>query len=127
MQDQKERDWIDSHIPRSFRYTETKCWKMLCNRFGPTLCQNQLVDLANMLSDLATDGTAQGGPLRLRQRLERTIKRRKSVLIWWFEQNWEISEPLQQQRIEVHLEDGATLWFSNLGTNLVQSSLPTAV
>jgi hypothetical protein len=64
-----------------FSPKETPAWREITRRFGPNIKQPELVSIASVL--------AQGTNIRL----DRDAKRRKAVLIKWFEENWAAIAP----------------------------------
>jgi uncharacterized protein YbjT (DUF2867 family) len=60
-----------------FNWRESPAWLELVARYGPRLSQEELVSIA----DLASNG--------LQIRLDRDARRRKSVMIKWFEEHWD--------------------------------------
>ena len=65
-----------------FDWKKSKPWKILTSKFGEKLTHEELISIAELLS------TSQ------RIKLDRDAKRRKIVLIKWFEEHWKIFEPL---------------------------------
>jgi hypothetical protein len=70
-----EKQRIASRLS-GFNPKETPVWQEITRRFGPNVKQRELVSIASVL--------AQGANVRL----DRDAKRRKSVLIKWFQENW---------------------------------------
>jgi hypothetical protein len=108
-QDQEEREWIESHIPKSFRPEELECWRVFCARFGRKINREDLVGLARTFAQTIQAELPRGRPSPLRYELSRHFLRRKKCLLWWFQENWEIIEPWLQSRVVIHLNDGNTL------------------
>jgi hypothetical protein len=61
---------------RDFNWRRSQVWAHLTWAYGPIVTQEELVSLATMLSK------------QLRIRLDRDARRRKPVMIKWFEENW---------------------------------------
>jgi hypothetical protein len=64
-----------------FNPKETPVWQEITRRFGPNVKQPELVSIASVLAQSANI------------RLDRDAKRRKSVLIKWFQENWDNVPP----------------------------------
>ena len=67
---------------KDFEYRDSRAWTFLCQRFGPRVGQTELQSIAELIS-----GTQQ-------IKLDRDAKRRKVVLVKWFEENWDVIERL---------------------------------
>ena len=65
-----------------FKPKQNAIWTEITNRFGPSIKQPELLSIANVL--------AQNANLKL----DRDAKRRKSVLIKWFSENWANIAPI---------------------------------
>ena len=65
-----------------FNWKECEAWKYLCERFGSHLNQKELISIAELIAS------------KNHLKLDRDAKRRKVVLIKWFQENWEIVKPL---------------------------------
>jgi hypothetical protein len=84
-----ERRRVDARL-NGFSLKESPAWRMIIRRFGENLNQMELLSLAQVLSD------------RLNLKIDREAKRRKEVLIKWYDENFRaISEVLPY----VYLED----------------------
>jgi hypothetical protein len=64
-----------------FNPKDTPAWREITRRFGASIKQPELVSIASVL--------AQSTNIKL----DRDAKRRKAVLIKWFEENWTTIEP----------------------------------
>jgi hypothetical protein len=85
----KEKDRIARRLGGS-NAKDSPVWKAITQRFGSNIKQPELLSMAQVLAAQAN------------VRLDRDAKRRKSVLIKWFEENWTAVEPFLQY---VVLED----------------------
>jgi hypothetical protein len=65
-----------------FDWRASPAWGQLNCLFGPRLSQSELVSIAELVSE----------PLKLK--LDRDARRRKAVMIKWFEENWSYIVPL---------------------------------
>jgi len=65
-----------------FNWKKSKVWKSLSNRFGDKITQEELISIAELLANT------------IEVKLDRDARRRKVVLIKWFEENWAKIEPL---------------------------------
>lgn len=63
---------------QGFNYKSSHAWKMLTAKYGPKLAHEELMSIAELLS------------AQVNINLDRDAKRRKAVLVKWFEENWEI-------------------------------------
>ena len=63
---------------RGFDYHLSRSWIGLCNHFGSDLKQEELMSIAELVAKTAN------------LRIDRDAKRRKIVLMKWFEENWSI-------------------------------------
>jgi hypothetical protein len=88
----KERDRVASRLS-GFNSKDNSVWKAITQRFGNNIKQPELLSMAQVLANHANI------------RLDRDAKRRKAVLIKWFEENWVAIEPFLPF---VVLEDGRT-------------------
>jgi hypothetical protein len=61
---------------RGWTWQRSHAWAQLTLAYGPKVTQEELVSLAELISR------------QLRIRLDRDARRRKSVMIMWFEENW---------------------------------------
>lgn len=62
---------------KDFNPRETDAWKKITQKFGPNIKQPELISIANLLASQA------------KIKLDRDAKRRKSVLIKWFQEHWD--------------------------------------
>ncbi|OHS96568.1 hypothetical protein TRFO_37278 [Tritrichomonas foetus] len=69
-----ERKRVDSRL-KGFSVRESAAWKEICKRFGPNLNQTELLSLAEVIAKQAN------------LKVDREAKRRKEVLIKWYEEN----------------------------------------
>ena len=69
----------------------------LCNRYGPKPSQQELLSLAQVLSE------------NLNILLDREALRRKRVLIKWFDENYHIIEPFLTNKILIRGPDGSPI------------------
>jgi hypothetical protein len=65
-----------------FNWRLSYTWAYLSDAFGPRLNQEELVSIAELISGI------------LRIRLDRDARRRKPVMIKWFEENWCYIQPV---------------------------------
>ena len=71
----RERERISSRL-EGFNPRDNPVWREITHRFGSNIKQPELLSIANVLSQSA------------RIKLDRDAKRRKTVLIKWFQENW---------------------------------------
>lgn len=69
-----ERDKVEARL-KDFNYKESRAWKEITDRFGSKLSQSELLAIAVIISYCD------------RLKLDREAKRRKEVLIKWFDEN----------------------------------------
>lgn len=62
---------------QGFNYKSSHAWKMLTAKYGPKLAHEELMSIAELLS------------AQVNINLDRDAKRRKAVLVKWFEENWD--------------------------------------
>lgn len=86
-QNESERKKIDERL-RGFSLNESKAWKSICEQFGPNLNQSELLSIAEVLC-LEVNQTQRNLPLKV----DREAKRRKEVLIKWFDENYTDLQP----------------------------------
>jgi hypothetical protein len=79
----KEKDRIANRLS-GFNSKDNTVWKAITQRFGSNIKQPELLSMAQVLASHANI------------KLDRDAKRRKSVLIKWFEENWLSIEPYLQ-------------------------------
>jgi hypothetical protein len=77
----EERERVQKRVD-GFNWKRSTAWKHLSAAYGPSLKHEELVSIA----DLAAK--------KLGIRLDRDARRRKIVMIKWFEENWAVLEPL---------------------------------
>lgn len=65
-----------------FNVLESEAWMGLCRRYGPEVTHEELISVAELVAQRT------GVPL------DRDAKRRKSVLIKWFAENWSMAKGL---------------------------------
>jgi hypothetical protein len=95
-QDEREKSFISEKL-RGFVPTESLAWAGLTELFGKDISQEQLQSLAQIMSGLTHFD------------LSREFKRRKQMLIKWFDENWDVIGPLIQERISVVSDKGEEL------------------
>jgi hypothetical protein len=78
-------------------------------RFGPRISSEELLSLAEAVNDTLRKETAAGSQPAMKQPLIRTVKRRKKVMLWWFQENWDLIEPCLQHRVIIDTCEGVTL------------------
>jgi hypothetical protein len=76
----KEKDRIANRLS-GFNSKDNRVWKTITEKFGTNIKQPELLSMASVLASHANI------------KLDRDAKRRKSVLIKWFEENWTAIEP----------------------------------
>jgi hypothetical protein len=76
----REKQRIASRL-HGFNVKDNPVWTAITQKFGPTIKQPELLSIASVLAANANI------------RLDRDAKRRKSVLLKWFEENWLAVEP----------------------------------
>jgi hypothetical protein len=79
----KERDRIATRL-NGFNSKDNIAWKAIAQKFGNSVKQAELLSMAQVVASQANI------------KLDRDAKRRKSVLIKWFEENWVAIEPFLQ-------------------------------
>jgi hypothetical protein len=77
----EERARIQRRVS-GFDWANSLIWAHLQHAFGPRLNQNELVSIAELVSQ------------RLRIKLDRDARRRKAVMIKWFHENWQFILPV---------------------------------
>ena len=87
----KEKDRISERMA-GFNPKDNDVWRSITAKFGPNIKQPELLSIAMVLSQNCSI------------KLDRDAKRRKSVLIKWFEENWTTLAPYLDY---VVLEDGS--------------------
>ena len=76
----KEKERIASRLS-GFNPKDNMVWHEITQRFGASIKQPELLSIATVLAQNANI------------KLDRDAKRRKSVLIKWFEENWAVIKP----------------------------------
>jgi hypothetical protein len=71
----EERERVQRRI-EGFDWQKSPAWLHLCCMYGPKLKQDELVSIADVLAK------------KLEIKLDRDARRRKVVMIKWFEENW---------------------------------------
>ncbi|EAX98890.1 hypothetical protein TVAG_210840 [Trichomonas vaginalis G3] len=79
----QEKDRIKGRLT-GFDTKNNIAWHEITSRFGENVKQQELLSIANVLS------------LNANIKLDRDAKRRKSVLIKWFNENWTVLAPFLQ-------------------------------
>jgi hypothetical protein len=79
-EDNQEKQRIAQRL-QGFNSKDNPAWKAIAQRFGPAIKQGELLSIATVLAENANI------------RLDRDAKRRKSVLLKWFEENWTAVSP----------------------------------
>ncbi|KAK8834742.1 hypothetical protein M9Y10_011163 [Tritrichomonas musculus] len=76
----REKERITNRL-NGFNPKDNTAWREITNRFGNNIKQPELLSIATVLANNANI------------KLDRDAKRRKSVLIKWFEENWKAILP----------------------------------
>ena len=76
-----ERRRVDKRL-QGFVVKESRAWKAICSHYGSSLNQVELLSLAEVLGHI------------LSIKVDREAKRRKEVLIKWFDENIDKIEPM---------------------------------
>jgi hypothetical protein len=107
-QDEDEARWIDEHVPHDFNPKDTVSGKTLERRLGHRLPVKELLSLAEAITKQIE---GEDGP-QLKQPLIRACKRRRRILQWWYEENWEIVKPILYTHVDIKLRaDGHLRWL----------------
>jgi hypothetical protein len=85
----EERERVQKRVD-GFNWKRSTAWKRLTASYGPHLKHEELLSIADLVAK------------KLDIRLDRDARRRKIVMIKWFEENWAAVEPLLSKII---LED----------------------
>lgn len=80
METNKEKERINNRL-MGFNPKDNTVWREITSRFGANIKQPELLSIAQVLATSASI------------KLDRDAKRRKSVLIKWFEENWASIHP----------------------------------
>jgi hypothetical protein len=75
-----EKERIASRL-QGFDHRDNDVWKAISRKFGTNLKQEELLSIANVLAE------------RAGVHLDRDAKRRKAVLVKWFNENWAAVSP----------------------------------
>ena len=76
---EKEKERINERLGV---FDPKQTWQKICDQFGPNIKHPELVSIASVVAGV------------LGIKLDRDAKRRKKVLIKWFEENWTIIAPI---------------------------------
>ena len=87
-QDKYESDFVKEKL-KDFEPKASRAWISLTSRYGPKINQNQLLSLAEVVS------------YQLNLGLFREYKRRKEMLIKWFDENYDAVWPFIENHITV--------------------------
>ena len=87
-----ERNRVESRL-RGFDVAQSIAWKDVCGRFGHSLSQSELLCVAEVIGS------------EIGVKVDREAKRRKEVLIKWFDENYVAIAPVLP-RIELEDVDG---------------------
>ncbi|KAK8864939.1 hypothetical protein M9Y10_010466 [Tritrichomonas musculus] len=87
-QDKYEADFVAKKLA-DFNYKDSKAWQKLSAKFGEKINLNEALSLAEIVS------------YHLDIQLYREYRRRKSMLIKWFDENLELIWPFIEQKITV--------------------------
>lgn len=79
-----ERKRVDKRL-KGFVFKESKAWKLICSHYGSNLNQVELLSIAEVIGQ------------ELSIKVDREAKRRKEVLIKWFEENIDKIEPILER------------------------------
>jgi hypothetical protein len=85
----EERERVQKRVD-GFNWKRSTAWKRLTSSYGPNLKHEELLSIGDLVAK------------KLDIRLDRDARRRKIVMIKWFEENWAAVEPLLSKII---LED----------------------
>lgn len=96
LQDKYESDFVKEKLT-GFDHKKCKAWLSLTERFGPKISQNQLLSMAEVISDQLNIG------------LYREYKRRKEMLIKWFDENYDSVWPFIENHLSIIDTDGTTI------------------
>lgn len=95
-QDKYESDFVKEKL-KGFDPKTSRAWTSLTSRYGPKINQNQLLSLAEVVS------------YQLNVGLFREYKRRKEMLIKWFDENYDVVWPFVENHITVIDIDGSQI------------------
>jgi hypothetical protein len=65
-----------------FNWKHSRAWGQLTSIYGMKLSQHELVSIGDLVAE------------KLEIKLDRDARRRKTVMIKWFEENWGLIQPL---------------------------------
>lgn len=77
----EEKKRVQKRI-EGFEWRESTVWRTLTAKFGSKLTHEELVSIAELVA------------MRAHLRLDRDARRRKVVILKWFEENWHFVQPL---------------------------------
>jgi hypothetical protein len=77
----EERDRVHRRV-EGFNWVNSPAWVHLTRTYGPRIVHEELVSIAVLAAN------------RLSIRLDRDARRRKVVMVKWFQENWASIEPL---------------------------------
>jgi hypothetical protein len=77
----EERERIQRRVA-GFHWKKSCAWHHLSTAYGPELSQQELVSIADLICP------------RLNIKLDRDARRRKIVMLKWFEENWSTIQPI---------------------------------
>lgn len=89
IQTENERLRVEKRL-EGFDFRQSQAWKEICDCFGSSLSQNELLSIAQIIA------------FHAKLKLDREAKRRKEVLIKWFQENLTVARPYLKSLI---LED----------------------
>lgn len=96
LQDKYESEFVREKLS-GFEPKNSKAWINLTKRFGTKISQNQLLSIAEVVSTQLNIG------------LYREYKRRKEMLIKWFDENYESIWPFIENNITIIDTEGTTI------------------
>jgi hypothetical protein len=94
---------------QGFAIRDSRVWRVITDSFGIYLSQAELLSIAEVLG------------LRLNLKVDRGAKRRKEVLIKWYEENWDRIPPVWH---ELALEDDQGRRLYAIRQTLVEEGEP---
>jgi hypothetical protein len=89
---------------RGFNQKESPAYQFLCNRYGRSLTRFELLSLAQVAAE------------QLKIPLDRAARRRRTVLIKWYDENWGVVAPFLDRCIVVLDEFGEAVGADPLKT-----------
>jgi hypothetical protein len=101
---QKEYEWAFMAEKRA-RFDAAKCpaWARLTAKFGPKISQEELLSLAQVISH------------ELRLGLSREYKRRKELLVKWYDENLDVIWPFIETRVVISDREGRQIDMTKPG------------